>query len=110
MASAIVLIPFYIKYLPTEVYGALAICLAFSAFVQIVVTYSFDSSLYIHYHEFKHIPEKLAAYISSAFIFILALGLLAGIFFSITGPLIFNWLLPGGSFSFYPYGLVSVGV
>ncbi|HEY3404633.1 MAG TPA: lipopolysaccharide biosynthesis protein [Ohtaekwangia sp.] len=110
MASAIVLIPFYIKYLPTEVYGALAICLAFSAFVQIVVTYSFDSSLYIHYHELKHTPEKLAPYISSAFIFILALGTLAGIFFSITGQLIFAWLLPESDFSFYPYGLVSVGV
>ena len=45
MASAVILLPFYLNYLPIEQYGQLALYLAFSMFVQIVATYSFDSSL-----------------------------------------------------------------
>ncbi len=109
MASAVILLPFYIHYLPAEVYGALAICLAFSALVQIIVTYSFDSSLYIHYHEFKNDPKKLSAFISSAFIFMLALGLITGISLVATGQIVFS-LIPDNRLSFYPFGFVAVGV
>lgn len=110
MASAIILLPFYILYLPTDVYGALSICLAFAIFVQIVVTYSFDTSLYIHYHELKDEEEALAAFVSSAFIFILGLAIVAGLVLSVTGQFIFSHILPDSKISFYPYGFVSVGV
>lgn len=110
MASAIILLPFYIHYLPTDVYGALAICLAFTAFVQIVTTYSFDNSLFIHYHEFKHDPIKLRSFISSAFVFMLGLGIVLTVGTAIGGQLIFSKILPGNTLSFYPYGLISVGV
>ncbi len=110
MASAIILLPFYIHYLPTEAYGALAICLAFAAFVQIITAYSFDSSLYIHYHEFKNDRIKLSSFVSSAFIFMLGLGLVVGMVLSIGGQLIFTIILPNSTLSFYPYGFVAVGV
>src|SRR5688572_19752002 len=110
MASAIILLPFYIKYLSTDAYGALAICLAFAAFVQIVTTYSFDSSLYIHYHEFKNDKPKLSSFISSAFIFMLGLGLVVGAVLAFGGQMIFTKLLPDSTLSFYPYGFVSIGI
>lgn len=109
MASAVILLPFYIHYLPAEVYGALAICLAFSALVQIIVAYSFDSSLYIHYHEFKNDHIKLSTFISSAFIFMLSLGLITGITLVATGQIVFS-LIPDNRLSFYPFGFVAVGV
>lgn len=110
MASAIILLPFYIHYLPTEVYGALAICLAFAAIVQIITAYSFDSSLYIHYHEFRNDKLKLESFVSSAFIFMLCLGLVVGVVLSISGQLVFNYAIPTSTLSFYPYGIVAVGV
>lgn len=110
MASAVILLPFYILYLPTEVYGALSICLAFAVFVQIVVTYSFDTSLYIHYHELKDKPEALASFVSSAFIFMLGLAIVMGLVFSVTGQFIFSRILADSKISFYPYGFFSVGV
>lgn len=110
MASGFILIPFYILYLPTDVYGALTICLAFSVLIQVIVTYSFDSSLYIHYHEFKNDKQKLGTFISSAFIFMIGLGLVVGLILSVCGQLIFTWILPNSKVSFYPYGLVAVGV
>lgn len=110
MASAVILLPFYIAYLPTEVYGALSVCLAFSMLVQILVTYSFDTSLYIHYHELKHDTGRLAQYVSSAFLFMLLLGVVVGVVLSATGQLVFTWILPQSTIAFFPYGLVSVGV
>jgi O-antigen/teichoic acid export membrane protein len=109
MASAIILLPFYIKYLSTEVYGALAICLALSAFIQILTTYSFDSSLYIHYHEFKNDKPKLHSFVSASFLFMLALGGIVAVIFSVAGQLVFT-LVPDFTLSFYPYGLMSVGI
>jgi len=110
MASAIILLPFYILYLPTSAYGALSMCLAFSIFVQIVVTYSFDTSLYIHYHELKDRPAALRSFISASFVFMLGWGLAVGVLLSVTGQLIFSYLNPKETLSFFPYGLISVGV
>lgn len=110
MASGFVLLPFYILYLPKEVYGAFALCLAVSAFVQIVVTYSFDTSLYIHYHELRADKQKLSSFISSAFIFILLLGAFVIVTTMIGGHFVFSLLLKDSSLSFFPNGFIAVCV
>lgn len=110
MASAIILLPFYLLYIPTEVYGALSLYLAFSIFVQIVVSYSFDSTTYIFYHEYKHEPAKLATFISSAFVLILLLVVGAGLLFTLAGDLIFKRVFDDPRISFFPYGLMAVGI
>lgn len=110
MASAIILLPFYVYYLPTKVYGALALYLAFSLFVQILVTYSFDSSAYIHYHDFKNDKEKLSTFISSIFVFMLIIGAGVGLVLVVVGDLLFNLLLNNPKISFYPFGIMAVVV
>ena len=79
MASAIVLLPLYLINLSTEAYGALVIYLVFTFLVQIIITFSFDASIYIHYHELKKDHEKLRAFVSTAFIFMLIAGLVVTI-------------------------------
>lgn len=108
MASAIILLPFYVYYLPTEVYGALSLYLAFSLFVQILVTYSFDSSAYIHYHDFKNDKEKLSAFVSSIFLFMLLLGAAVGLVLTVLGDLLVNLIFDNPKISFYPFGIMSV--
>jgi O-antigen/teichoic acid export membrane protein len=110
MASAIILLPFYIDELSTTLYGELSIYLAFSLLVQVLVTYSFDSSLYIHYHEFKHDKAKLSVFVSSSFIFMLLLGLAVGIVLTGIGDFLFNLLLKDSPASFYPFGLSATGI
>jgi len=109
MASALILLPFYIHHLSTELYGALNIYLAFSLLVQIFVTFSFDTSLYIHFHEFKNDFKKLSVFVSSAFIFMTITGIVIGLAFSLLGDFMFKVALPGKNISFFPYGLASVG-
>jgi O-antigen/teichoic acid export membrane protein len=108
MASAIILLPFYITMLPTAVYGALSLYMAFTLFVQIVVAYSFDSSLYIHYHEYKHEPTKLSTFISSAFIFMLGISIAVGLVLTLVGDLAFELIFRDEKISFHPFGLMSV--
>jgi O-antigen/teichoic acid export membrane protein len=108
MASAVVLLPFYVAYLSTELFGALAVYLAISMLVQIVVTFSFDASLYVFYHDFKHDKEKLSGFISSCFSFMLLLGVGVAGAAALTGEAIFTWLFAEQKLSFYPYGMLSV--
>lgn len=107
MASAFILLPFYIL-LPKAIYGALALCLAFAFFIQILVTYSFDSSLYIHYHEYKNDRIKLSSFISTAFSFMLLISAGVGLCFVLGGELVFRLLFDEEKISFYPYGLMAV--
>lgn len=109
MASAIILLPFYIKYLPTGEFGKLSIYLAFSMLVQIVVTYSLDTSLYIHFHEYKKEPAKLAVFVSSAFVFLILFGLVITGLITVLGGLLFDRIFEVQKLSFYPYGLLSAG-
>jgi O-antigen/teichoic acid export membrane protein len=109
MASAIVLLPLYLINLSTEAYGALVIYLVFTFLVQIVITFSFDASIYIHYHELKDDKKKLGGFVSTAFIFMLIAGLVVTVLLAVTGDLIFSLSVPGKDVSFYPYGIASVG-
>ena len=110
MASAVILVPFYIAYLTTDLFGELSIYLAFSLLVQILVTFSFDTSVYIHFHEFKADKQKLSTFVSSAFIFMMLIGLGVGVLLTVTGDLLFRLVLAKQQLSFYPYGLAAVGV
>ena len=108
LASGIILLPFYFQYLSTSVYGASALYTGVSMLVQILVTYSFDSSIYSYFHEFKNDRVKLAVYVSSSFTFILILSLFIGLFLSISGSLIFEHVFTESKLLFYPYGLIAV--
>ena len=108
MASAVILLPFYLTYLPLEQYGQLAFYLAFSMLVQVIATYSFDTSLYIYYHDYKHDKVKLSVLISSAYAFMGMLGLGLLVISVLTGSFLFDLVAGDQGLSFYPYGLLSV--
>jgi len=107
MASAIILLPFYITFLPKSAYGALSLYLSFSLFIQILVAYSFDTSLYVHYHDYKKDPPKLSAFISSAFIFMLIIAAGIGLIIIPSGELIFGLIFKEDKISFYPFGILA---
>lgn len=107
-ATAVILLPLYIANLSTADYGALSIYQVFTLLVQILVTYSFDSSLYIHFHEFKNDTLKLSSFVSSAFVLMLIIGAVVSFFFFIAGDLVFSQIFTESSISFYPYGLIAL--
>lgn len=109
MASGIILIPLYMANLSTDQFGALTIYMAFSLFIQLLVTYSFDTSLYIHYHEYKADERKLSSYVSSAFVMMLLISLVVSLVLFALGGLIFSVIFNKENVSFYPYGWLALG-
>ena len=107
MASALILLPFYVTYLSTSDFGALSIYFGFLYFIQLLATYSFDTSLYIHYHEYKDQPAKLSSFVSSAFVFMLLIGLGVGLVFSVFGDMAFRNIFTEQSIAFQPYGFMA---
>lgn len=108
LASAIVLLPFYGEFLSADLFGALSIYFGFSLLVQIIVTYSFDASLYLNFHELKGDPDKLAKFVSSAFVFVLILSTVAGVSLAFLGDWIFTRVFPADKILFFPFGVLSV--
>lgn len=108
MGSALVLLPFYVQYLSGEKYGALAIVYATSMLVQLITGFSFDSSLYVHYHEWKSEPARLRALVRTAFMVVICLGGVLVLLSAAAGPYLMQAFLPQSSISFYPYGLMAV--
>ncbi len=88
--------------------GALSVYFSFSLLVQILVTYSFDASLYINYHELKNEPAKLSSFVSSAFILILFISLVTGLLLAFIGDWVFSKMFTKDDILFYPFGLLSV--
>ena len=107
VASGIILMPFYGK-LPPDVYGSFSIYLGFSLLVQIVVTYSFDASIYLNYNEHKSDPKSLSVFVSSAFLFILLLSAGVGLLLALLGNWIFDLVYGAGKIPFLPFGVISV--
>ncbi len=108
MASALLLMPFYMASLSTADFGVLSIFLVFSLLVQLLVTYSYDTSLYIHYHEFKSDQNKLSSFISSAFVLMLLIAVGIALISLLTGDFVFNWAFSEKGISFFPYGWVAL--
>jgi O-antigen/teichoic acid export membrane protein len=108
MASAIILLPFYLLYLTTDNYGALSLYFAFSVLIQVLTTYSFDTGMYVFFHEYKKNEQRLGRFVSSVFIFLLLIGVGITVFFLITGNLLFNLFLDQDNVDFFPFGLMAV--
>ncbi|HEY0743766.1 MAG TPA: oligosaccharide flippase family protein [Chryseosolibacter sp.] len=107
MGSAVILLPFYIAFLSTSDFGALSIYFAFSLLIQIITTFSFDTSLYIHYHELKNDRPRLNTFVSSAFFLMIFIGSAVGLIFVFVGDFVFTKIFEGKTISFHPYGLIA---
>ncbi|MBT1705495.1 lipopolysaccharide biosynthesis protein [Chryseosolibacter indicus] len=107
-ASAIILLPFYVRNLSTSNFGILSIYLALALIIQIIVSFSFDTSIYIHYHEYKNNKALLKRFVSSAFTFILINGTILGALLLVVGDAVFRLIFRDQPFSFYPYGILAL--
>src|SRR5262249_55446619 len=83
--------------------------LAFSLLVQLLVTYSFDTSLYIHYHEFKNDEAKLSAFVSSAFVLMLLIAAGLSVIILPAGGFILGLVFKQRDIAFFPNGWLAMG-
>ncbi len=107
LASSIILLPFYTNLLSTNDFGLLAIFISFTLLIQVIINYSFDGMVGIHYYELKDSPEQLKKYISTVYLTLIGIGALFILLSVFIFPSLFNWIFDG-KIDFFPYGIMSV--
>ncbi|HNX86815.1 MAG TPA: oligosaccharide flippase family protein [Bacteroidales bacterium] len=108
LASGFVLLFFYLNYLTVEQFGLLALYIAFTAFIQLLMNFGFESYIGIHYIKVKDNPLMVRQYIGTMVVSMLLIGLFFILFFASVGELLFQWLFGEKGLLFYPWGMFSV--
>jgi O-antigen/teichoic acid export membrane protein len=108
MASAVLLLPFYLDYLSPKEFGVLSLYLSAGILAQLIITLGFDSSIYLHYHDFKNDEKRLPVFVSSAFTAILVSGMVVSGLMLLAGGPLFRAIFSNQSVPFFPYGFLSI--
>ncbi len=108
LASSFILLPFYTNYLSTSDYGLLALYLSISLLVQILVNFALDTTIGIHYFEFRDDQAKLRSFIGTIAGLLLVVGLLFALLSAGIGNIFFSKIFPNNDLKFYPYGFLAV--
>lgn len=112
LASGIILLPFYTNFLTTEQFGLLALYIAFTAIMQIIVNHGLDSYIGIHYIENKDNIKKIREIIGTSVVLLFFIAVVFLLIFFITGNTLFSYfsgLTKNKTLlEFYPWGFMSL--
>ena len=108
LATSFVLLLFYANLLSTSDLGLLALYIVIAFLVQIIVNFAMDTSIGVHYFEFKDKPDKLKNYIGTVAGLLLVIGLIFVLFSIFSGNVIFKAFWPKQDLKFYPFGFLSI--
>ncbi len=109
LASGFILLPLITNHLNNvDTYGVLALYTNFSLLMQVLVNFSLDTSIGIHYFDYKDNPEKLNKYIGTVVSSLLLIG--AGILLIsfLFGESIFNVVFSKHTMEYWPFGLMCI--
>ena len=112
LASSIVLLPFYTNLLSTAQFGELVLYIAFTAIMQILVNFSLDQYLGIHWIDFKDNVQKARENVGTVVSLLIFLGIVFLVVFSISGEPVFSsysaFTRNKTNMEFYPWGFMSL--
>ncbi len=112
LASSIILLPFYTNMLTTDQFGLLALYIAFTAIMQILVNFSLDQYLGIHWINFQDNVQKAKENVGTVVSLLLLIGVLFLVVFIISGDSIFSsfsgFTKNKTNLEFYPWGFMSL--
>jgi O-antigen/teichoic acid export membrane protein len=108
LASSFILLPFYTNLLSTNDYGLLALYISIALLVQVISNLALDTTIGVHYFEFKDAPEKLKKFIGTIAGVLLVSAVVFILFSLVGGKLLFSKLFPENDLKFYPYGFLSI--
>lgn len=106
LTSVVLLFP-YTSYLQPNLYGELALYIAFTLLVQYLANYGLDNYVGIHHYEYKKDQEQLKKFIGSVVGALLVIGAGLTIIFLVSGALIFDSIFKG-ELPFFPFGFMAV--
>ena len=112
LASSIILLPFYTNMLTTDQFGLLALYIAFTAIMQIMVNFSLDQYLGIHWIDFQDNVQKAKENVGTVVSLLLLIGFLFLLVFVISGESFFSsfsgFTKNKTNLEFFPWGFMSI--
>jgi O-antigen/teichoic acid export membrane protein len=90
LASSFILLPFYTNLLSTSDYGLLALYISIALLVQVISNLALDTTIGVHYFEFKDAPEKLKKFIGTIAGVLLVSAVVFILFSLVGGKLLFG--------------------
>jgi len=108
LATSFILLLFYANLLSTSDLGLLALYIVIALLVQIIVNFAMDTSIGVHFFEFRDQPDKLKKYIGTIAGLLLVVGLVFTIVSAISGNFIFTTFKTLRDLKFYPFGFLSI--
>ena len=108
LATSFVLLLFFANLLSTNHLGLLALYIVIALLVQILTNFALDTSIGVHYFEFKDQPDKLKQFISTFGGLLLLIGGVFILIMLLTGDMIFKTFWPEDDLKFFPLGFLSV--
>jgi O-antigen/teichoic acid export membrane protein len=108
LGTSFVLLLFYANLLSTSDLGFLALYIVIALLVQIIVNFAMDTSIGVHFFEYKDKPEKLKRYVGTIAGLLLVVGVIFAIFTAFSGTFLFRIIKPLQDLKFFPYGFLSI--
>jgi O-antigen/teichoic acid export membrane protein len=108
LAWSVILLPFYTQLLMPADFGKLALYTGFSFLIQILVNFSLDSYIVVHYVEYRNDRPTLRDCMATITWSLLGLAVFYILLSLLAGDLLFRFVFRASSLSFFPYGFMSV--
>jgi len=110
LASSIILLPFYTNMLTTDQFGVLAIYITLTLIVQVIVNFSLEQYLGIHWIELQDNVQKAKENVGTVVSLLLLIGFLFMVVFIISGDTVFSafskFTKNKINLEFYPWGFM----
>ncbi|HYG39590.1 MAG TPA: hypothetical protein VD908_13265 [Cytophagales bacterium] len=108
MATGFILLPTYVNNLSKEDYSFFIILQILFLFFQTIGILNIDISTQSYYFDYKNDPAKLRRFVGTLVSNMLMTGVVITLFFSLTGPFLFELIFPETAYSFFPYVFIAV--
>lgn len=108
LATSFVLLLFFANLLSTSHLGLLALYIVIALLVQILTNFALDTSIGVHYFEYKDQPDRLKLFISTVSGLLLVIGGIFILVMLLTGEILFTTFWPDDDLKFFPLGFLSV--
>lgn len=106
--SALVLLPFYSNYLSTDLFGLLNVYISISLLFQVLTSFGIEQYVPVLFHDPTKSEATRMRFYSRALGIQLLFGLMVLLGSVLFGHLLFSWLYPDATLSFWPFGLMSI--
>lgn len=112
LASGIILLPFYTNMLTTDQFGVLALYISLTLVLQLLVNFSLEQYMGIHWIDFQDNVQKAKQYVGTVISLLLIIGVAFVVVFMIVGEPFFSSFSFGDknktTLEFYPWGFMCL--